>query len=102
MSDECNHKVEELRKDCKNGFSFKVKPILNLNQLYNIKKFEGFFCETTFAKFLYQTKGIIYLQNCSFNEELKKKKRKNAYHKILIMDQDIRVKIVNFSKIINK
>ena len=72
LSDECNQKVEELTTDSKNGFSFKVKPILQLNLLSDIKKFEDFSCEITFHKLLNQTKGIIYLQNCEFNEEFKR------------------------------
>ena len=72
LSDKCNQKVEELTTDSKNGFSFKVKPILQLNLLSDIKKFEDFSCEITFHKFLNQTKGIIYLQNCEFNEEFKR------------------------------
>ena len=55
-----------------NGYSFKVKPILQLNLLSNIKKFEDFSCEISFHKFLSQTKGIIYIQICEFNEEFKR------------------------------
>ena len=61
LSDKCNQKVEELTTDSKNGFSFKVKPILQLNLLSDIKKFEDFPCEISFHKFLNQNKGIIYL-----------------------------------------
>ena len=39
LSDKCNQKVEELTTDSKNSFSFKVKPILQLNLLSEIKKF---------------------------------------------------------------
>ena len=67
LSDKCNQKIEELTTDIKNGFSFKVNPILQLNLLSYIKRFEDFSCEDTFNKFLNQTKGIIYLQNCEFN-----------------------------------
>ena len=70
VSDKCNQKVEELTGN-KNEFSFKVKPILQLNLLSDIKRFEDF-CEITFHKFLNQTKGIIYLQICEFNEEFKR------------------------------
>ena len=42
LSDKCNQKVEELTTDSKNRFSFKVKPILQINLLSNIKKFEDF------------------------------------------------------------
>ena len=73
LSDKSNQKVKELATDSKNRFSFKVKPILRLNLLSYIKKFEDFSCETTFHSFLNETKGIIYLQNCEFNEEIKKK-----------------------------
>ena len=72
LSDKCNQKVEELRTDSKNGFSFKVKPILELNLLSDIKIFENFSCEILFHKILNRTKRIIYLQNCEFNEELKR------------------------------
>ena len=51
LSDKCNQKVQELTTDNKNGFSFKVKPILQLNLLYDIKRFEAFPCENTFHKF---------------------------------------------------
>ena len=71
LSEKCNQNVEELIMDSKNGFSFKVKPILQLNLISNIKNFEDFSCEITFHKILSQTKGIIYLQNCGFNEEFK-------------------------------
>ena len=33
------------------------------------KKFEDFYCEITFHKFWNQTKGIIFLEYCKFNEE---------------------------------
>ena len=56
LSDECNRKVEELTTDSKNGFSFKVKLILQLNLFSDIKKCEDFSCEFTFQKFLNQTK----------------------------------------------
>ena len=72
LSDKCNQKVEKLTTDNKNGFSFKVKPILQLNLLSDIKKFENFSCEINFHKYLNQTKGIIYIQNYKFKEELKK------------------------------
>ena len=71
MSGKGNQKVEELTTDSKNGFSFKVKSSLQLNQLSYIKKFEDFSCEMSFYKFLNQTKGIINIQNCEFNKELK-------------------------------
>ena len=51
LSDMYIQKVEELTTYGKNGFSFKVKPILQLNLLSNIKKFEDFSCEITFHKF---------------------------------------------------
>ena len=44
----------------------------------DIKNFEDFHCEITFHKFLKQTKGIIYLQNCEINEEFKRS-LKEAY-----------------------
>ena len=69
MSDKRNKKVEELTTDGKNGFSFKVLPVLQLNLLRDFKKFEDF-CEITFHKFLNQTKGIMYLENSEFNEEI--------------------------------
>ena len=72
MSDKCNQKVEELSTDSKNDLFFKVKPNLQLNLLSDIKKLEDFSCKITFHKFLNQTKRIIYIQNCEFNEELKK------------------------------
>ena len=68
LSDKWNRKAYELTTDSKNWFSFKVKSILQLNLLCDIKKFEDI-CEMTFHNFLKQTKGIIYLQNCEFNEE---------------------------------
>ena len=46
-----NQKDEKLTKDSKNCFFFKVKPILQLNLLSDIKKFEDFSCEITFHKF---------------------------------------------------
>ena len=61
VSDKCNQKFEELTTDSKNGFSFKVKPIFQVNLLSDIRKFEEF-CEITFHNFLNQNKGIIYLQ----------------------------------------
>ena len=64
LSDRCNQKVEELTTDCKYGFSFKVKPFLQLILLSDIEKFEDLSCEITFHKFLNQTEGIIYRQNC--------------------------------------
>ena len=72
LSDKCIQKVDELTKHSKNGFSFKVKPILQLNKFSGIKKFEDFSCEITFRNFLNQTKGIIYIQNCEFNKEFKR------------------------------
>ena len=48
LSDKCNQKVEELTTDSKNGFSFKVKPILQLNLLTNIERLEDFSSEITF------------------------------------------------------
>ena len=68
LSDKCNRTVEELTTDSKNGLPFKVKPILKLNLLSDVKNFENF-CEITFHNFLNQIKGIIYLQNCKFIEE---------------------------------
>ena len=59
MSDKCNQNVEELSIDNKNGLSFNGEPILQLNLLSDIKKFEYFPCEVTYHKFLNQTKGII-------------------------------------------
>ena len=72
LSKKCNKKGEKLMADSKNGLSFIVKIIEELNILYEIKKFEDF-CEITFHNFLNQTKGIFDLQNCKINEELKKK-----------------------------
>ena len=72
MSDKCNQKVEELKTDSKNGYSSNFKPILQLILISDIEKFEDLACENTFHKFLDQTKGMIYIQNCKFNEELKK------------------------------
>ena len=54
------------------SLSIKVKPILQLNLLSDIEKLEDFTCELTSHKLLNQTKGNIYLQNCDFNEELKR------------------------------
>ena len=71
MSDKGNQKVEELTTDSKNGFSFEVKPILQLNLLEDIKKFEDFSCKITFEFFLGQTKRNIYIQNCEFNNQEK-------------------------------
>jgi len=78
LSDEGNQKIEELTVDSKNEFSFKVKPILQLNLLSDMKKFEDFYCEITFHKILNRTKGYIYKQNCELNKELKEK-LKEAY-----------------------
>ena len=52
LSDKCNQKVEELTKDNRNGFTFKVKPILQLNLISDIKSFKDFSCENTFHNFL--------------------------------------------------
>ena len=83
MSDKCNQKFEELTRDSKSDFSFKVKLIVQLNQISDIKKFEQFSCEITFYKFLYQREGIIYLQNCEFNQEFEKKKLYcNEFHQV--------------------
>ena len=57
LGDKCSQKVEKLTTDSKNGFSFKVKPILQRNLLSDIKKLEDFSCEIIFHKFLNQTKG---------------------------------------------
>ena len=40
LSDKFNQTVEQLTTDSKNGFSFKVKPILQINLLSDIKRFE--------------------------------------------------------------
>ena len=70
----CNRNVKELITESKNGFSFEVKKNEELNLLSEIKKkFEDFSCGITFHEFLYQTKGIIYIQNCEFTEEFEKK-----------------------------
>ena len=79
LSDKCNQKVEELTTDSKNEFSFKVEPILQRNVLSDFKKFEDISCEITFHIFLNQTKERIYLQNCEFNEELKKPLKKTTH-----------------------
>ena len=42
LGDKCNKKVEELTTDSKKWFSFKVKPILQLNLLSYIKEFGDF------------------------------------------------------------
>ena len=68
LSDEYKQKVEEPTTDSKKGFSFKPTPILQLSHLSAIKKFDNFSCKITFHKFLYQTKAIIYIKNCNFNE----------------------------------
>ena len=73
LSDECNRKVKELTTDSKNGLSFKIKKNVELNLLYELKKFKHF-CGITFHKFLNQTKGIIYIQNRKFSKKLEKKK----------------------------
>ena len=39
LSDKCDQKVEKLTTDNKNGLSFKVKKIEELNQLSETKKF---------------------------------------------------------------
>ena len=64
MNDKYNQK-DELTAESKNGFSCKVKPILQLNLLPDIKKIEDF-CEHTFHKFVNKTKGISYIQNWDF------------------------------------
>ena len=51
LSDKCNQKLEKLTTDIKKGSSFKFKPILQMNLLSDIKKFEDFSCETTFTNF---------------------------------------------------
>ena len=48
LSDKCNQKDEELAIGSKNGFCFKVKPILQLTLLSDIEKFEDFPSEITF------------------------------------------------------
>ena len=52
LGDKWNQKAEELPTDSKNGFSFKVKPILQINLFFDIKKFEDCSCEIRFRKFL--------------------------------------------------
>ena len=49
LGDKCNQKVEELTTDSKKEISFKVKPLLQLTLLTDIKKFEDIFCEITFT-----------------------------------------------------
>ena len=71
-SDKCNQKVEEVTADSKNDFYFEVKLIHQINLLSIIERFEDFSYEITLSKFLNQTKRIIYLQNCEFNEEFKR------------------------------
>ena len=61
LSEKCNQNVE-LTTNRKNGFSFKVKYILQLNLLYD-----------TFHKFFKQFKGTIYIQKSEFIDKLKKK-----------------------------
>ena len=75
-----NEKVEELTTDSRNRFSFKVKPILQLNLLADIKKLEDFSCEITFHKFLNQTERITYIQNCRFDKRFGKKTLKKCIH----------------------
>ena len=50
LSNGGNQKIGELTTDSKNGFSFKVKPILQLSLLSDIKKLEDFSCEITFSQ----------------------------------------------------
>ena len=69
-SDKCNQKVEEITTDSKNGFSFKVKDIIQLNLLSSINQFEEFSCEITFHKFLNQNERIIYLQTANSMKNL--------------------------------
>ena len=76
LSNKCNQKVEDLSTDSKNGFPFKVKPILELSLLSDIKKYEDFSREFTFDIFLNQTKRNIYLQTCKFNEKFEKSLKK--------------------------
>ena len=72
MSDKCNQKIDEPTMDSKNGFSVKVESILQLYLLSENEKFGSFSCETTFPNFFNETKGVIYLQKCKFNEEFKR------------------------------
>ena len=51
LSDTFNQKVGERTTDSKNGFSFKVKLILQLNLSSNIKNFEDVSCEIIFHNF---------------------------------------------------
>ena len=51
LSDTFNQKVEERTTDRKNGFSFKVKFILQLNLLSEIKNFENVSCEINFHNY---------------------------------------------------
>ena len=80
QGDKCNQTVEVLTMDSKNGFSFKVKPILQVNLLSDIKMFEYFSYEIAFHKLINQNKGIIYIQGCKLNEDLKKTKRSVRFH----------------------
>ena len=73
LSDKCNQKFGELTTDNKNGLSFKVKLILQLNLLSDFKKFEESSCEISSHKFLNLTKRIIYIENYAFNKEFEKK-----------------------------
>ena len=59
LSDRCNQKVEELTTDKKNRFSFKFKPILQLNLLSDIKKSKDFSCEIIFRKLLIKRKELF-------------------------------------------
>ena len=59
LSDKCNQNFEELTTERKNGFSYKVKPILQQNQLSDNRKFEDFSCEKTFHIFQIKLKELF-------------------------------------------
>ena len=66
-----NRKIEELKIDNRNWFSFKVKRTEIKDQLLNINSFEDSTCKISFQNFLDQTKEIIYIQDYDFNDEFK-------------------------------
>ena len=50
LSDKCIQKVNDLKTDSKNGFSFKGKKNEELNQLSDTKMFKEFSCEIAFSQ----------------------------------------------------
>ena len=74
MSDKCTQKVEELRTERKNGFSFNVKLILQLNLLSDIKSLRISPVKLLFINFQIKLKESSTYKIAKSMKNLKKKK----------------------------